>query len=292
MSQMDAHRRAKIRVGPSGPPYQYLDELESRSIYIIREAYSKYGDRLAALVSWGKDSTTMLYLARKAFLGSVRIPVVHIDTSYKFKEIYEFRDKIVKEWNLRLLIAKNEEELGKGMNPERGRFECCTALKTEALKQAMGRFNLKAIFLAIRRDEHGIRAKERYVSGRDRDFRWHYENQPPELWEQVNDLRERVGETHVRIHPMLHWTELDIWRYIRRENIPVVDLYFSGTRKVGYRYRSIGCERCCIPVESDAKTVNQIIEELETTNIPERVGRAQDKERAFMMQKLRALGYM
>jgi len=289
---MDKNPQAELPVRAPGQPYQYLDELESRSIYIIREAYSKYRNRLAALVSWGKDSTTMLYLARKAFFGDVRIPIVHIDTSFKFKEIYEFRGEIVKEWDLRLLIAQNEVELGKGMSPERGRFECCTALKTEALRQAMEEFNLKAILLAIRRDEHGIRAKERYVSGRDRNFRWHYENQPPELWEQVNDLRETAGETHVRIHPMLHWTELDIWRYIRREKIPVVGLYFSGTRKVGYRYRSIGCERCCIPVESNAGTVNQIIEELEATNVPERAGRAQDKERAFMMQKLRALGYM
>jgi len=279
-------------IGVSSPTYEYLNEFESKSIYLIREAYRRYGDGLSALVSWGKDSTTMLYLARKAFFGRIPIPVMHIDTSYKFKEIYEFRDRIAKEWGLRLLIAKNEEALRNGMNPERGRFECCTALKTEALKQAIGKFGVRALLLAIRRDEHGIRAKERYVSGRDENFRWDYENQPPELWEQVNDLRERKAETHVRIHPMLHWTEVDIWRYIKNENIPLVSLYFSGTRREGYRYRSIGCESCCIPVQSSARTVDDIIEELETTNIPERIGRAQDKERAYMMQKLRALGYM
>ena len=274
------------------PTYQYLDELESRSIYIIREAYRRYGNRLAMLVSWGKDSTTMLYLAREAFLGKIPIPVLHIDTSYKFKEIYEFRDGIAKEWDLRLLIATNEEALKNGMNPQKGRFECCSALKTDALKQAIGKFKLEALLLGIRRDEHGIRAKERYVSGRDENFRWDYENQPPELWEQVNELRETKAETHVRIHPMLHWREVDIWRYIERENLPIVNLYFSGARREGFRYRSIGCESCCIPVQSNARTVGEIIEELETTNVPERIGRAQDKEKAYMMQKLRALGYM
>jgi len=279
-------------IGASSPMYEYLDELESKSIYIIREAYRRYGNSLSALVSWGKDSTTMLYLARKAFFGKIPISVMHIDTSYKFKEIYEFRDRITKEWGLGLLIAKNEEALRNDMKPQKGRFECCTALKTDALKQAIEKFGTKALLLAIRRDEHGIRAKERYVSGRDENFRWDYRDQSPELWEQVNDLRERKAEGHVRIHPMLHWREEDIWRYIKRENIPIVSLYFSGTRKDGHRYRSIGCETCCIPVQSNAKTVDEIIEELETTDVPERIGRVQDKERAYMMQKLRALGYM
>jgi sulfate adenylyltransferase subunit 2 len=271
---------------------RYLDEYESRSIYIIREAYRRYGDKLAVLVSWGKDSATMLYLVRKAFFGRVPIPVLHIDTSFKFKEIYDFRDRLTREWGLKLLIARNEEALKQGVCPKKGKFECCNALKTEALKQAIEKYDLKALLLAIRRDEHGIRAKERYVSGRDEEFKWDYENQPPELWEQVNDLRESKGETHVRIHPMLHWREIDIWRYVKREKIPVVDLYLSGARRAGYRYRSIGCETCCIPVQSSAKTVEEILKELEITNIAERAGRAQDKESMYTMQKLRALGYM
>ena len=136
--------------------YDYLDELESRSVYIIREAYRRYKDKLTILVSWGKDSTTMLYLARKAFLGKVIIPVVHIDTLCKFREIYGFRDRLAKEWNLELLIAKNEEALKGGMSPQMGRFECCNALKTEALRQGIAKFGFDALLLAIRRDEHGI----------------------------------------------------------------------------------------------------------------------------------------
>ena len=270
--------------------YSYLDELEAKSIYIIREAYHSYHNKLAVLVSWGKDSTTLLYLVRKSFFGEVPIPVVHIDTSYKFKEIYEFRDRLVKEWNLKLIIARNEEALKQGMNPSRGKLECCTALKTQALKQAIERYGFKALLLAIRRDEHGIRAKERYFSWRDKDFKWDYINQPPELWEQFNQIED--AETHMRVHPMLHWREIDIWRYIKREGIPVVPLYFSGARKPGYRYRSIGCEPCCLPVRSEADAIDKIIREIENTKIPERAGRAQDKEKAYMMQKLRALGYM
>jgi sulfate adenylyltransferase subunit 2 len=268
-----------------------LDELEAKTIYIIREAYYRYRDKLALLVSWGKDSITMLYIARKAFFNKIPIPVVHIDTTYKMKEIYEFRDKIVREWGLKLLIAKNEEALKRGVNPKTGSKEfCCTELKTNALKQLIDKEKFKAIFLAIRRDEHGIRAKERTFSPRKRDFSWDYINQPPELWDQFNEVSEEG--THIRVHPMLHWREIDIWRYIKRENIPVVPLYFSGFRKEGYRYRSIGCETCCVPIQSNAKTVDEIITELETTRIAERSGRAQDKEQAFTMQKIRALGYM
>jgi len=201
----------------------HLDELESRSIYIIREAYRQFKD-IAALWSIGKDSTTLVWLIRKAFYGKVPFPVVHIDTSYKFKEIYAFREK----W-----------------------------------------------------------AKERYFSPRNREFQWNYKDQPPELWDQYKTKQE--GEEHIRVHPLLHWTELDIWNYIKREGIPVVELYFA---KGGRRYRSIGCEPCCSPIPSDADTIDKIVEELKTTKISERSGRAQDKERAYMMQKLRALGYM
>jgi len=141
--------------------------------------------------------------------------------------------------------------------------------------------------LAIRRDEHGIRAKERYFSPRNTDFKWNYKDQPPELWDQYKSKSDE--EQHIRIHPMLHWRELDIWEYIKREKIPITDLYFA---KNGKRYRSIGCHTCCNPVESNASNVDEIVEELKTTKIAERSGRAQDKEKAYMMQKLRTLGYM
>ncbi len=677
---------------------EYLDDLESRSIYIIREAYREYRDKLAVLWSIGKDSTTLLHLVRKAFFGKVPIPVIHIDTSFKFPEIYEFRDKYAKEWNLKLIVARNEKALSEGVSPEKGKLECCTKLKTEALKQAITKYGIKALLLGIRRDEHGIRAKERYFcfprgtlvygkeikpiekiqagdlvfthlgslrkvvrvfsrhyrgqllainseynmpifmtpnhvvfakvpgkgekrinikstgfdgitrdiemrlrgrrrivwirasklkindllyipklpkkpqdgirtiyyipikmiigdssglikikrqltwksahksakkireslplspemlrvlgyyiaegsanfssnqisfafnasenhlvddlleamkeifgiegsvkenenffkitfssktlmllfskmcgvgarnkklpyfftllskmqlrelvkgcwlgdgsnerystmskylahqlrlallrlgiltsirkdktsryhltvagvskdkftetfgikckipyvkkcvhareiselssnelsdsqyghsraggfwipiksiktipynglvydlqvegdssyvvcgvavhnSPRDSSFRWNYQNQPPELWEQYNKIKES-GEMHFRIHPLLHWKEIDIWRYIKRENLPIVGLYFS---KNGFRYRSIGCKPCCSPIPSNASNVDEIIAELETTKTAERAGRAQDKEQAYMMQKLRALGYM
>jgi len=265
---------------------EHLRELESRSIYLIREAYNQHKN-LAMLWSIGKDSTTLLWLCRKAFFGNIPFPVVHIDTSYKFKEIYEFRDKYAKEWNLKLIAERNEDTLKAGMCPEKGRFECCNTLKTEALKQIMARHNLQAMLLGIRRDEHGIRAKERYFSPRNEKFEWKYKNQPPELWDQYKTKSE--DGMHLRIHPLLHWTELDIWRYIKLENIPVVKLYFA---KNGRRYRSIGCECCCNPVSSEAETIDKIIKELETTKVSERSGRAQDKEKSYMMQKLRSLGYM
>ncbi|MCD6110518.1 MAG: sulfate adenylyltransferase subunit 2 [Thermoplasmata archaeon] len=264
----------------------HLDELESRSIYIIREAYRQFKD-IAALWSIGKDSTTLVWLIRKAFYGKVPFPVVHIDTSYKFKEIYAFREKWAKEWNLKLIVGRNEEAIKAGMGPERGKLQCCTALKTDALKMTIDKYGFKALLLGIRRDEHGIRAKERYFSPRNREFQWNYKDQPPELWDQYKTKQE--GEEHIRVHPLLHWTELDIWNYIKREGIPVVELYFA---KGGRRYRSIGCEPCCSPIPSDADTIDKIVEELKTTKISERSGRAQDKERAYMMQKLRALGYM
>jgi len=266
----------------------YLDELESKSIYIIREAYWEHKDNLAILWSMGKDSTTLIHLARKAFFSKVPIPVIHIDTTFKFKEIYEFRDKYAKEWSLELIIVRNNAALKKGMSPEKGRFNCCTALKTEALKQKIESGNFKALLVGIRRDEHAVRAKERYYSGRDKDFKWDYQNQPLELWaEYYKAGQER--ESHLRIHPLLHWREIDIWRYIKRERLPVINLYFAQNNK---RYRSIGCECCCQSLESSADSIDKIIKEIENTHISERAGRAQDKEKEYMMQKLRSLGYM
>ena len=264
-----------------------LSELENRSIYIIREAYAQF-DRLAALWSVGKDSTTLVWLCKKAFFGGVPFPVVHIDTTYKFPEMYAFRDDLVKRWGLNLLVARNDEALSAGVGPNTGsKLDCCTELKTNALKQFIARHGFEALLLAIRRDEHGIRAKERYFSPRDRQFRWNYEDQPPELWDQYT--ADADEEFHLRVHPLLEWRELDVWLYVQREKLPVNSLYFTRN---GKRYRSLGCKTCCVPVDSNASTVEEIIEEIRTGKTAERAGRAQDKEDAYTMQKLRSLGYM
>jgi sulfate adenylyltransferase subunit 2 len=264
----------------------YLSRMESDSIYVIREAFNRYS-RLAMLWSMGKDSTALLWMVRRAFFGKVPFPVIHIDTSYKLPEIYAFRDRLAKEFDLDLRVARNEEALAGGMGPTKiDKFACCNALKTTALKQAIAKMGFEALLLGIRRDEHGVRAKERYFSPRSQDFTWNVGSQPPELW----DLYASVDEAaHDRIHPLLHMTELDIWRYVRREGVPVNPLYLA---KDGKRYRSIGCAPCCMPVASNAATVDEIIAELEASREPERAGRAQDKESAFTMQKLRSLGYM
>jgi sulfate adenylyltransferase subunit 2 len=288
-----------------------LSELENRSIFIIREAHYRFR-RLAILWSMGKDSTTLLWLCRKAFFGRVPFPVMHIDTSLKFPEMYAFRDELVREWGLQLIVARNEQALAAGMGPDKGsKLNCCMALKTEALRQCIAEHGFEALLLAIRRDEHGIRAKERHFSPRDTSFRWNYTDQPAELWDHYVSPLERespgrqqqamgwrappvpclfVGSmVHYRVHPMLGWRELDVWLYIKREGIPVVPLYFARN---GWRFRSLGCRTCCVPVASSAATIDEIIEELRTTTVAERSGRAQDKEDAYVMQKLRSLGYM
>ena len=264
----------------------HLQELEKRSIAIIREAKAQF-KRLGILWSTGKDSTTSLWLCKKAFFGKIPFPVIHIDTGYKFSEIYKFRDKIAKEWKLNLLVAKNEDAIEKEMSPEKGRFECCTQLKTEALKDLIKKEKFDALILSIRRDEHGIRGKERYFSPRDEEFKWDYKNQPAEMW----DLYVKPAEdySHMRVHPILHWTEFEVWQYVRQEGLPVNPLYFA---KEGKRYRSLGCQPCTVPIPSSAKTIEELVEELRTSKTAERAGRAQDKEKAYMMQKLRALGYM
>lgn len=262
-----------------------IDELENQSIYIIREAYSHF-KKVAILWSMGKDSTVLLSLCRKAFLGTIPFPAIHIDTGRKLECMYIFRQKWAKKWKLNLIIAKNTSKAAKKIN-HTDKLSCCNLLKTEALKQVINRHNFDAIMLAIRRDEHGIRAKERHFSPRDSDFRWNYQNQPPELWDLFKSKAKQ--DTHTRIHPLLDWTELDVWQYIKRENIPTIKLYFS---KNGKRYRSIGCAPCCEPIESDARDIDEIIHELKNTKIAERQGRAQDKEAANAMQQLRALGYM
>ena len=265
----------------------HLEELENQSVFIIREAYKKFKN-LAMLWSIGKDSTVMLWLARKAFFGECPIPLVHIDTSYKIPAMIDYRDQKAKEWGLNLVVGQNRKALDEGMNHEKGRMVCCEALKTFGLQQTMEEHGYTGLMLGIRRDEEGTRAKERYFSPRDKNFEWNFKDQPPELWDQFKTTF--VEGTHIRIHPLLHWTELNVWEYIERENIPIIDLYFSNSE--GRRYRSLGCAPCTGSIESNASNVKEIVEELRATNVAERSGRAQDQENTYAMQKLRAKGYM
>ena len=265
----------------------HLSELENRSIYIIREANYQFKN-LAVLWSVGKDSTTLVWLCMKAFLGRMALSVIHIDTSYKFPEMYSFRDRLARDWGLDLVVWRNEEAIAAGMGPGVGsKLDCCTALKTQALRQCIRARGHDGLLLGIRRDEHGIRAKERHFSPRDRQFQWNYEDQPPELWDQYTSQAD--DEIHVRVHPLLDWREVDIWRYVKREDLPVNPLYSA---RDGMRYRSLGCKTCCSPVPSNARSVDEFIEEIAAGRTAERAGRAQDKEDAYTMQKLRALGYM
>ncbi len=265
----------------------HLTELENRSVYILREAHAQFKN-IGCMWSVGKDSTAILWLCRKAFFGKIPFPIIHIDTGHKFPKMYEFRDNLVKEWNMELLIADNKEAKARGVGPNSAdKLLCCTELKTNALKQLLEKERFDALILAIRRDEHGIRAKERYFSPRDKKFQWDYKNQPPEMWNLYKKLSDE--KMHVRIHPILHWTEFDIWAYVQREGIPTNPLYFA---KNGKRYRSLGCVPCTNPIDSNADTIDKIVEELRNSKTSERAGRAQDKEKAYMMQKLRALGYM
>ncbi len=259
---------------------QDLKILEEKSIYLLREAKLRFNN-VAALWSMGKDYTTMLALARKAFLGKVPFPVIHIDNSIDFPETYRFRDELAKKWKLDLIVGESE------INPDLVGSACCGKNKPETLKKLMATYGFDALVVSIRRDEHGIRAKERYMSPRDKNFRWNYKNQPAELWDDYSSKLDVRG--HIRVHPLLDWNEIDVWNYIKQEKIPVNPLYFSRN---GYRYRSLGCTHCTIPLKSDARGVNDIIRELETTKDEERSGRSMDKEREYVMSKLRALGYM
>lgn len=267
-------------------PLDHLDALESQTIYILREAFNKV-ENLAMLWSLGKDSNAMLWMARKAFFGHVPFPLVHVDTTFKIPEMIEFRDQLAKDWNLNLVVGSNEDALKSGMNPEKGRVECCTALKTQGLKQVVAEHGFTGLIAGIRRDEEGTRAKERVFSPRGENAAWDFRDQPPEFWEQFNT--EVPPGTSLRIHPLLHWTEIDIWRYIRREGIPLPSLYFA---KDGIRYRSLGCAPCTGSITSTASTLDEIIEELEATRVPERAGRAQDQESEDAFERLRVEGYM
>ncbi len=291
----------------------YLQRLENRSIHILREAYSGFR-QLGMLWSIGKDSTVLLWLARKAFFGHVPFPLIHVDTSYKIPEMIEYRDRLAREWRLDMIYGQNQAALeAKQTFPEGNatRLECCKALKTQALINTLNgewpRFRLNhemgeyepdanteaytGVIVGVRSDEEGTRSKERYFSARGANSEWDFGDQPPEFWNQYKT--DFAPGTHVRIHPLLDWTELNIWEYIDREKIPVVSLYFDqGT---GTRYRSLGCAPCTKPVESTARNVKEIIAELATgkfANVAERSGREQDKEDGGGLEALRREGYM
>lgn len=193
---------------------KHLEELEDKSIYILREAYKNF-DNLCMLWSIGKDSTVMLWLVRKAFFGHCPIPLVHIDTSFKIREMIAYRDRLAEEWGLTLVVGQNRQALEAGMNPSLGRMECCTALKTEGLSRTLAEKRYNGVIVGVRSDEEGTRAKERYFSPRDKNNDWDFREQPPELWDQFK-TRFEPG-THVRIHPLLDWTEINIWNTSRKK---------------------------------------------------------------------------
>lgn len=291
----------------------HLDKLESQSVYILREAYANFKN-LAMLWSIGKDSTVLLWLARKAFFSHVPFPLVHIDTSYKIPEMIAYRDKLALDWKLNMVYGQNVQALkDKQTFPDGAldRIACCKALKTDALRNTLSgewpRYRMDhqlkkyvldenkepytGVIVGVRADEEGSRSKERYFSPRDKRSDWNIGDQPPELWNQFKT--DFAPGTHIRVHPLLDWTELDIWEYIDRENIPVVPLYFDQGK--GQRYRSLGCFPCTFPVESTSKNIKEIIAELKTgkfAHIAERAGRAQDKEDGGGLETLRKEGYM
>ncbi len=290
-----------------------LQKLEAHSVYILREAYRSFKS-LCMLWSIGKDSTVLLWLARKAFFSHVPIPLVHIDTHFKIPEMITYRDALARQWHLNMIYGENTAAIdAKQTFPDGNieRLQCCKFLKSEALRHTLSgewpRYRLNhtsgnyepdtnrepytGVIVGVRADEEGSRSKERYFSPRDKYSEWNIGDQPPEFWNQFKT--DFAPGTHVRIHPLLDWTELNIWEYIEREKIPMTSLYYD--QGDGRRYRSLGCYPCTTPVASTARTPADIIKELKTgkfANIAERAGRAQDKEDAGGLETLRREGYM
>jgi len=262
----------------------HLDELEAQSIYIFREAFARL-KKIALLWSLGKDSNVMIWLARKAFFGKMPFPALHVDTQKKFPEMYAFRDQYAKEWGLDLKVdfCPPIEDIDPTLPPAAR----SAARKTEGLKLALAKYGFDGVIAGIRRDEEATRAKERVFSPRGTEGGWDVRDQPPEFWDQFN--ASPPPGAHLRIHPILHWTEADIWAYTQRENIPIIPLYLS---KNGKRYRSLGDQDITFPIASGAGTVDEIIAELEETRAPERAGRAMDHESEDAFERLRADGYM
>ncbi len=317
MNAVEAKARAgAAREAASPARLTHLQRLEAESIHIMREVVSET-ERPVMLYSVGKDSAVMLHLARKAFYPSPPpFPLMHVDTTWKFRAMYDLRERMAAELGMELLVHKNPEAVSRGINP----FEHGSALhtdmwKTEGLKQALNLHGFDAAFGGARRDEEKSRAKERIFSFRTADHRWDPKNQRPELWRLYN-TRKRPGES-IRVFPISNWTELDIWQYIHLENIPIVPLYYAAERPVverdgtlimvdddrfplregetpqmrSVRFRTLGCYPLTGAVESTAATLPEIIQEMLLTTTSERQGRAIDHDQSASMEKKKQEGY-
>ena len=296
----------------------HLKQLEAESIHIIREVAAEF-DNPVMLYSIGKDSAVMLHLARKAFFpGKLPFPVMHVDTRWKFQEMYRFRDRMVEEMGLDLITHVNPDGVAQGINPfTHGSAKHTDVMKTEGLKQALDKYGFDAAFGGARRDEEKSRAKERVYSFRDSKHRWDPKNQRPELWNIYNG-KVKKGES-IRVFPLSNWTELDIWQYIYLEGIPIVPLYFAAEREViekngtlimidderilehlsekariekrMVRFRTLGCYPLTGAVESSATTLPEIIQEMLLTRTSERQGRVIDHDQAGSMEEKKRQGY-
>lgn len=298
----------------------HLKQLEAESIHIIREVAAEF-DNPVMLYSIGKDSAVMLHLARKAFFpGKLPFPVLHVDTRWKFQEMYRFREKMVREYGLELLTHINPDGVAQDMNPfTYGSAKHTDVMKTEGLKQALDKYGFDAAFGGARRDEEKSRAKERVYSFRDSKHRWDPKNQRPELWNVYNG-KVKKGES-IRVFPLSNWTELDIWQYIYLEQIPIVPLYFAAEREViekngtlimidderilehlsdeekaritkkMVRFRTLGCYPLTGAVESTATSLPEIIQEMLLTKTSERQGRVIDHDQAGSMEEKKRQGY-
>ena len=294
----------------------HLKELEAESIHIIREVAAEF-ERPVMLYSVGKDSAVMLHLTMKAFFpGKPPFPMMHVDTTWKFKEMIEFRDQMVKKLGLDLLIHVNQDGVDQGIGPfSHGSKKHTDVMKTEGLKQALDKYQFDAAFGGARRDEEKSRAKDRVYSFRDKNHRWDPKNQRPELWNIYNGKIDK-GES-IRVFPLSNWTELDIWQYIHLENIPIVPLYFAKVRPVverdgmlimvddermpigpdetiemkKVRFRTLGCYPLTGAVESDATTLPEIIQEMLLTTTSERQGRLIDHDQSGSMEQKKREGY-
>ena len=297
-------------------PLTHLQRLEAESIHIMREVVAET-DKPVMLYSVGKDSAVMLHLAMKAFYPSKPpFPLMHVDTRWKFRDMYTFRDRMVKDLGLELITYINPEGIAKNINPfTHGSAIHTDIMKTEGLKQALDKYGFDAAFGGARRDEEKSRAKERIFSFRSDQHRWDPKNQRPELWKLYN-TRKHKGES-LRVFPLSNWTELDIWQYIYLQNIPIVPLYYSAERPVverngtlimvdddrmplGHgevpmmrkvRFRTLGCYPLTGAIESDADTLPAIIQEMLLTKTPERQGRVIDHDSAASMEKKKQEGY-
>lgn len=294
----------------------HLKQLEAESIHIIREVAAEF-ERPVMLYSIGKDSAVMLHLAMKAFYpGKPPFPLMHVDTTWKFREMIQFRDQRARELGLDLIIHINEEGLRQGIGPfTHGSKKHTDVMKTESLKQALDKYRFDAAFGGARRDEEKSRAKERVYSFRDQNHRWDPKNQRPELWNLYNGKINK-GES-IRVFPLSNWTELDVWQYVYLENIPIVPLYFAKERPVVerdgvlimvddermplepgeepqmkmVRFRTLGCYPLTGAVESSAATLPDIIQEMLLTTTSERQGRVIDHDQAGSMEEKKKEGY-